>query len=79
MNQLNLFYENIWLFIPMIVWTFFWKGCALWFTAKDDKKWWFVVLLILNTVGILEIVYIFVIAKKKLGDIKALFTKPTVL
>jgi hypothetical protein len=79
MYQLNMLYANVWFYIPIIIWTLFWKGCALWFAAKDNKKWWFVALLILNTVGILEIVYIFVVAKKKLGDIKMLFTKPTVL
>lgn len=79
MNQLNFLYENLWFYVPIIIWTLFWKGCALWFAAKDNKKWWFVVLLILNSVGILEIVYIFVVAKKKLGDIKALFTESAVL
>lgn len=79
MNQLNFLYANLWFYIPIIIWTLFWKGCALWFAAKDNKKWWFVVLLILNSVGILEIVYIFVVAKKKLGDIKALFTESAVL
>ena len=79
MNQLNLLYANAWFYVPLIVWTLFWKGCALWFAVKNDKKWWFVILLILNTAGILEIIYIFAIAKKKWSDIVALFTKAKAL
>jgi len=52
----------------------FWKGCALWIAGKKDEKKWFLALLILNTVGILEIVYIFYVAKKKWVDIKEILT-----
>ena len=41
------------------------KGFALWRAAKNDEKGWFVVLLILNTVGILPLIYLFLIDKKK--------------
>jgi hypothetical protein len=59
-------------FILVLIWSLFWKGFALWYAAKRDEKWWFIALLILNTAGILEIIYIFFIAKvpefrKKLG------------
>lgn len=52
------------LFILM-VWTLIWKGWALWQAARQGSKVWFVVLLIVNTVGILDILYIFVFARKK--------------
>lgn len=51
--------------IVLIIWEFFWKGLALWHSARRGEPWWFVILLILNTVGILEIVYLFFVAKKK--------------
>lgn len=57
-------------FIIISLWSLFWKGCALWIAGKKDQKWWFLVLLIVNTVGILEIVYIFYVAKKKWSDVK---------
>ncbi|HEY4502767.1 MAG TPA: DUF5652 family protein [Candidatus Paceibacterota bacterium] len=53
------------LFIILIVWSLVWKGLALWKSARLNQKYWFVALLIVNTVGILEIVYIFVVARKK--------------
>ena len=46
------------------IWTFFWKGLALWKAARLSHKKWFVVLLIVNTTGILEIVYIYFFARK---------------
>jgi hypothetical protein len=78
MNQLNPFFvSGDWALasIIIIVWSLFWKGCALWIASKKDQKWWFVALLVLNTVGILEIVYIFFIAKKKWSDIREIFPK----
>lgn len=56
----------------VIVWSLFWKGFALWFAAKRNEKWWFIAFLVLNTIGILEIVYIFFVAqipefRKKFG------------
>jgi len=43
----------------LAVWSIVWKGFALWISAREDKKFWFVPLLVLNTAGILEIIYIF--------------------
>ena len=51
------------LLIPILVWSLFWKGWALWQAAKNDCKPWFVALLLVNTMGILDILYIFVFGK----------------
>lgn len=78
MNQYNALFANgswAWVILPIAIWTLFWKGCALWIAAKNNKGWWFAVLLVLNTVGILEIIYIFYVAKKKWSDIKEIFSK----
>lgn len=50
--------------IPLMVWSIFWKGWALWRAAKNDSQVWFIVLLVLNTLGILDILYVFVFSKK---------------
>ena len=53
------------LFVLVLVWSLAWKGIALWKAARAGSKNWFVVLLIINTLGILEILYIFVFSKKE--------------
>jgi len=52
-------------FILLIIWSVIWKGLALWKAAQRSDKWWFIVMLVVNTVGILEILYIYVFSKKK--------------
>ena len=49
---------------PIAIWSLFWMGWALWRAAKNDSKVWFVVLLLIHTLGILDIIYIFFISKK---------------
>ena len=39
------------------------KGFALWNAARRSEKWWFIILLVVNTVGILEIIYLLAVAK----------------
>ncbi len=53
------------LFLVLVVWSIYWKGRALWKAARNEDKAWFVVLLIVNTVGILEILYIYFFSKRK--------------
>lgn len=53
-------------FILIYIWSIFWKGVALWKAAQGKQKTWFIAMLILNTVGILEIFFLFKFAKKKL-------------
>ena len=47
------------LFVAALAWGVAWKGVSLWQAAKDDSKPWFVTLLVTNTLGILDAVYIF--------------------
>jgi methionyl-tRNA synthetase len=46
------------LIVAAVVWTLVLKGFALWYAARGSQKWWFVALLVLNTLGILEIIYL---------------------
>lgn len=39
------------------------KGYSLWYAARRGEKWWFIALLLINTVGILELIYLFAVAK----------------
>ena len=47
----------------LLVWSLYWKARALWRAARKDDKLWFVALLIINTAGILEILYLYKFSK----------------
>lgn len=51
--------------IILVIWSIAWKGIALWKAARLGHMWWFVILLIVNTAGILEILYIFLVARPR--------------
>ncbi len=53
------------LLMILVVWSIYWKGRALWRAAHHNSKPWFVALLVINTLGILEILYIYIFSKKK--------------
>ncbi|AKB18520.1 MULTISPECIES: DUF5652 family protein [unclassified Methanosarcina] len=55
------------LIIILVLWELFWKGIALWKAARESQRYWFIVILFLNTVGILPILYIFVFKEGKKG------------
>jgi len=63
------------LFIVMLVWSLLWKGLALWRAAKRDDLWWFLIFLVVNTLGILEIIYLFAVTGAKLSDFTSKLTK----
>lgn len=50
---------NPWIIVLILLWTLPWKGAALWRAARRGHIGWFLTLLILNTLAILDILYIF--------------------
>lgn len=60
------------LVVLVAAWSLLWKGLALWHAGRRGDAWWFVILLFVNTLGILEIIYLFAIAQLKFNE---LFTK----
>jgi methionyl-tRNA synthetase len=52
-----------WLLLIITVWSLAWKLGALWKSARKGSIIWFIALALINTVGILEILYIFVFSK----------------
>ena len=59
--QLGLF--GLIFLLVLTLWTIVWKAIGLWISARESKKWWFGALLIFNTAGILDIVYVFFFSK----------------
>ena len=55
-----------WLVMSLaLAWSMTWKGIALWRAGRNAHLVWFIILLIVNTLGILEIIYIFAFSRRK--------------
>jgi len=66
--------------IVLSIWQFIWKGIALWRSSQLKQRNWFVALFVLipfNDLAILEIVYLFWFAKKRMtiSELKSWFRK----
>ncbi len=48
-----------------MVWSMAWKGVALWRAGRNAHLGWFIALFIINSLGILPIIYIFAFSRKK--------------
>ncbi|MDQ5882762.1 MAG: hypothetical protein QG648_115 [Patescibacteria group bacterium] len=59
----TLLTSNLKAFYLLLGWTLLWKGLALWQASQHRAKIWFVVLLLINTFGILDILYLFIFSK----------------
>ncbi|MEK6923245.1 MAG: DUF5652 family protein [Nanoarchaeota archaeon] len=62
-------------FLPVIVitivWDLFWKAWGLWISSQRKEKIWFVLILIINSAGILPIIYLWLrLWRKKASDKK---------
>lgn len=60
-------------FLPFVIifvlWSLVLKGLALWHAARRGEPVWFILLLLINTMGILELVYLFAVAKLKVNEL----------
>ncbi|AKG03549.1 hypothetical protein AAV35_001285 [Salimicrobium jeotgali] len=57
------------LLLFVIIWSIIWKGIALWHAARNRQLPWFLSLLIVNTVGLVEIIYLIFFRKdRKLNE-----------
>ncbi len=58
--------------ILLAIWTVPWKGLALWRSAKRGDRIWFIILLLINTLGVLEIIYLLFFSKEKQKEAEGL-------
>ena len=59
--------KNLWIFVILAIWDLVCKGLALWKAARNKVKYWFTVLFIINSAGILPIIYLKFFAGKNKG------------
>jgi hypothetical protein len=52
------------LFALILFWIFVSKGVALWHAANLQQRYWFVIIMLVNTFGILDIAYLYFVARK---------------
>ncbi len=86
METISLFFESHYpfathlfpyLLLALTVWDLIWKGFGLWFSARNHQKFWFIAILILNTAGLLPIVYLIWFRRdKRPGATQSLFNNP---
>lgn len=50
---------SVWLLIVIVIWSGVWKFLALWKSARKNQLVWFIIFALVNTIGILEILYIY--------------------
>ena len=60
----NLVNSNPFL-IPVLIWSLLWKGIALRRASRNNQRHWFIALLLINTVGLVEIVDLLWFEKNK--------------
>jgi methionyl-tRNA synthetase len=53
----------IWI-VPLMIWDLVWKAIGLWHSARNNQRGWFIALLLINSVGVLPIVYLQFFRKK---------------
>ena len=45
--------------IALLLWELYWKYNALWLAARKSEKGWFFAMLIINSIGLLPIYYLY--------------------
>ena len=45
-------------FITLLMWELIWKGYALWHSAKNGQKYWFIAILIINSFALVPLIYL---------------------
>lgn len=60
-SRMNLDISNNWFawLIVLAVWDITWRGLALWRASQLKNRNWFIALLVINSVGILPIFYLY--------------------
>ncbi len=59
----ELLSDNLWILL-LVIWSLPWNGVALWMASRRSQKWWFVVMLVVDVFALVEIYYIFFVARK---------------
>lgn len=56
-------------FVGLLLWNGLWKGLALWHAAKRKDVKWFVILIFISAAGLVEIPYLFLVARVRIREL----------
>ena len=64
LNLDSFLQANSYILIIFALWELVWKGFALWHASQNKQRNWFIAILVINTIGILPIIYLKFFQKK---------------
>jgi hypothetical protein len=62
-------WKTFWIVLAL-VWNLPWKGLALWKAARRNERVWFIIMLLVQTMAILEIFYLFWVGREHVRKVK---------
>lgn len=68
MNLENIL-SNQYAVLALFIWEITWKGIGCWKAARKNDKFWYIALLVINSLGILPMLYIFIFSKLVKGKL----------
>jgi hypothetical protein len=65
--MMDLLYDPVFLvfLLFLVIWEVVWRAIGLWHSARNNDKVWFVFILLFNTLGLLTLIYIFVVSQRE--------------
>lgn len=60
MQTIQSIINNPYIWIPLLLVDLTLRGLALWKSSRKGEKYWFVALLVVNSVGILPLIYLLI-------------------
>ena len=54
--------------VAALAWSLAWKGASLWRAARNGSKPWFATLLLSNTLGVLDAIYVFGVDRRRVDE-----------
>ncbi len=74
----NVYMQPTWFVMGLItvgLWEMVWKGIALWFAGNNKQKGWFIALLVVNSLGLLPMMYLLWFKPKEKRETKLISTR----
>jgi divalent metal cation (Fe/Co/Zn/Cd) transporter len=63
-SHISLSSTQVSLLALFVIWELVWKGIGLWRAGRNNQFGWFLIMLVVNSLGIVEMIYLFSFQKK---------------